>query len=420
MRFLLITTVFQPYNSLGAIRVGKFAKYLLNRGHEVKVLAAKNPSTLSTLPMDIPEECVTYTGWLNVNFLPEMVFGGQKKVVQQGYGTGLTGLKRLGLFYRILFHFPDQYIGWLPQAVRVGRKVIRDFKPDLIYASAMPFTSLMVASILGRQYHIPWVGELRDLWTENMNYSFPEWRREADAWLERRTLHSAKALVTVSDSFADKLREKYSQPVAVIMNGFDPNDYPLPCELLTPNPDILRIVYTGAVYPNFQDPSPLFEALQQMGAAANSVRIVFYTRYSDLIESQAAKYGVSHLVEIHGLVPYRQSLKTQKEADICLLLLWNNPAERGVLPAKLFEYLGARRPILAVGAVQNPAAVIVCEREAGFFSNDPAAIARKIAGWQEQKLIEGAIPFLSEESNKGLSRQEQYTKLEEFLLSLNC
>jgi hypothetical protein len=93
---------------------------------------------------------------------------------------------------------------------------------------------------------VPWVGELRDLWTDNHYYTFPTWRRVLETWIERRTLRTAAGLVTVSEPLAQMLRLRYDMPVCVVLNGFDPADYP-PVQRLQPD-RFLRIVYTGNVY----------------------------------------------------------------------------------------------------------------------------------------------------------------------------
>lgn len=415
MRFLLITTAFPPYNSLGAIRMGKLAKYLVSQGHDVRVLAAKDPPLLPTLPLEIPAGQVMYTPWFNVNFLPNLLFGGKKKVAQQGYSTKSSWLKSLGNLYRDLLHFPDDQVGWYPYALRAGRTLMRSWKPDMIYASAMPFTSLLAAAQLSRETGVPWLGELRDLWADHAYYVYPAWRRRPESWLERRTLSSASGLVTVSEPLAEKLREKYDRPVAVILNGYDLDDYPAEQELAKPDPVLLRIAYTGSVYPQHQDLGPLFQALQSLGTGMGNIRLDFYTRYTGPVLALAEQYGVAPLVQTHGLVPYREALKKQMEADLLLMLLWNDPAERGVLTGKLFEYIGSRRPILAVGAGHDLAADLIRKRQAGFVSNDPQAIAAQLLAWQQQKAELGAIPSLPLETRQGLSRQDQFAELEKFI-----
>jgi hypothetical protein len=259
------------------------------------------------------------------------------------------------------------------------------------------------------------VAELRDPWVDSYLYPYPAWRRKREERLEKATLSSACGLVTVSQPLADVLVKNYTKPVAVVMNGFDPEDYPHPETLNPPDPDLLRIVYTGGIYPGYRDPTPLFAALRQMGPLAEKVRVQFFTRYLDWVLTQARNLGIEHLVEGKPLIPYRESLKTQMEADVLLMLLWNDPAEQGVLSRKLFEYFGARRPILAIGLGHDIAACLVRERQAGLVSNNADEIAAQIASWLEQKTVKGMIAPPPPEARRGLSRREQFDILDCFL-----
>ncbi|MCS6841315.1 MAG: hypothetical protein NZ701_11090, partial [Roseiflexus sp.] len=111
---------------------------------------------------------------------------------------------------------------------------------------------------------------------------------------------------------------------------------------------------------------------------------------------------------------HREALAQQRAADVLLLLLWNDPRERGVYTGKLFEYLGARRPILGIGPAGNVAADLIRERRAGLVSADPAEVAGQLVRWLDAK-ERGSIPDLPEAVAAGLSRADQTRRLEAFL-----
>src|SRR5690606_23851967 len=124
-------------------------------------------------------------------------------------------------------NLPDGQIGWLPWALAAGRRVVRDWRPHLIFATARPFTGLLAAAQLSRvDGGTPFVAELRDLWAGNPYDDVPPWRLRIDAALERHVLTRAAGLVTISETLAADLRRRYGKPVVVVMNGYDPRDYP--------------------------------------------------------------------------------------------------------------------------------------------------------------------------------------------------
>jgi glycosyltransferase involved in cell wall biosynthesis len=419
MRLLLVSYFFPPYNTIGAVRVGKTARYLAQLGHDVRVLTATDQPLQPSLPAHVPAENVIATGWLNVNRPFEWLLGGRRRVAAQGF-TPPAGLRspaqRLAGLYKTLLHYPDSQIGWLPYALRAGQRLIDRWRPDLIYASSPPPTSLLVAARLARQHGIPWVAELRDLWVDHSDYRHPRWRRWLEKRLEQRLLGSTAGLVTVSEPLAETLRAQYHRPTAVILNGFDPSD------LAEPPPPAsdgtLRVVYTGMIYQRRQSPEPLFKALAELGPESRKIRVEFYGRYLSGATALAARLGVSHAVAVHDSVAYHEALRLQQSADVLLLLVDQHPSQRGTYTGKLFEYLGARRPVLAVGPRDNVASELVLERHAGFVSDEPRAIAAQLRSWLEQKRARGTIAPIPASALAGLSRQEQTARLDVFLRSI--
>jgi glycosyltransferase involved in cell wall biosynthesis len=418
MKILFITYHFPPYNSVGAVRTSKTAKYLIKAGHEVKVLTCSNQSLPSNLSLEIPEQNVEYTPWLNVNSPVTYVLGGKKQVAAKGYIPSVkhfSGLAYyLGTFYKDLLNFPDGQIGWFPFAKRAGDKIIRNWKPDMIFASALPPTSLLIASSLARKHNIPWVPELRDLWIDNHQWIRPFWRLFYEKKLEKFILKSACGMVTVSRPLAETLQSKYSQPCEIITNGFDPDDYPASPHP-TPSDGLIHLVYTGQIFGQWRSPGALFSALALMGEEAEEIRVHFYGRYLDMVLGIAEEHKVSHLVKIHQPVNHIEALKAQSEADILLLIPGTDLKIKGVYTTKLFEYLGARRPILCIENNRGVASELIQDREAGVTLHEPEAIARQLSQWIKQKNDDGEIPRLPANVGEGFTRKEQTGKLISFL-----
>ncbi len=131
-----------------------------------------------------------------------------------------------------------------------------------------------------------------------------------------------------------------------------------------------------------------------------------------------ASWAVADRVVVHPHVPRAQAAAIQQRADVLLLMQWNDPREQGNLPGKLFEYLGARRPILGLGLEDGVPARIIRERAAGCFSNDPAQIAAQLAAWLDTKRRLGHLPPLPPEAAAGFTRAEQFATLERLLAEM--
>lgn len=416
MKILLVSYFFAPFNNIGSVRTTKLAEYWMNKGYDVKVITADNQPFSKSLKSSFPSSNVIYTNWINVNGLPEIFLGGRNQVSKKGYSSKSSTLNRLGEIYKTIINFPDGQIGWYPFAVKAGRNLIREgWTPDLIYASAHPLTSLLVARNLSSKFKISWVSEFRDLWTDNTYYPFPKWRKWIEQKIERYILLTASATVTVSERLAEILYARTALPGATILNGFDPQILNLKTsDKFTKSK--LNISYTGMIYPGKRDPTPLFLALKLIKNPEN-IKIHFFGRSLSGLRELIDKYDVAHIVSISDAVSYEQSLKIQLESDVLLLLLWNNPGEVGVYTGKLFEYIGARHPILAIGAENGVAADLIKKRNAGFLSNDPNSIALQLNKWIELKTNNENESFILPESSViGLSREEQFLKLDQFLI----
>jgi hypothetical protein len=111
-------------------------------------------------------------------------------------------------------------------------------------------------------------------------------------------------------------------------------------------------------------------------------------------------------------VSFQESISVQRQSDV-LLLLQSSEDERNV-PAKLFEYFAARRPILGIGLDSGVPARLIRNRNAGYYGSDPDGIARQLRAWIGEKRASG-IPNTPELALQGLARKDQLKNLEEFL-----
>ena len=436
MKVLFIAWYFPPSNTIAAVRLGKLAKFLTKAAHDVRVLSPRDAPYAPTLPVEIPEDRILRTDWTDINAFPSRVKAGltglwKSSSANQAKPPAASPARksppkdstyyggRLSKLYQLLFNFPDARIGWLPAARRRALRLIADWRPDAIFATAPPFTSLLIGYQLSKASGIPLIVEFRDRWSDDPYYPPPWWRRRLERWMEGRIVRQAVALTTVSEPWADAYRVRYGKPVMVIYNGYDPADQPPGAETGAPGGwperDQLRIIHTGGIYRGRRDPSPLFDAISRHEDLRRRVRVVFYGLATDYVPALARNYGVEDCIEIHARVEHAESVRQQRLSDVLLLMQMDSPLEQGNVPGKFFEYLGARRPILILGWDQGVPATIVRQRGAGAATTDPEAIARQLRAWLATKEREGCLPDLSEEVCAGFTHEEQAARLETFL-----
>lgn len=358
MRILILTTFFPPLNSIASLRPYSWAKYWSLKGHDVTVLTMEQPTQPSTdLQFQNP-------GFRVISVAPPAFFSRFKKQYQEGKKNPekVSFLKKWAMrlyhylrYRRGIFHscrMPDFADLWIPAA---NRALEKEGMWDLVVSTAGPYAVHVVAEKLKRQKRTRrWIADYRDNWSDNHIYPglFPfNWIEEK---LERKLMRSADCITATSLAFATKMQTRYQKKgekarIEVIENGFDPHDFAaLSLEKVFPADGKFRIVYTGTIYPEKQDPSPFFQAVAEM--AEKRLEVVFVGHQLDHLDKLIRHYGIESYVKIAGFVSRDQALRMQRDADLLLFIVWKDLAERGVYSGKIYEYLFSGTEILAIGA----------------------------------------------------------------------
>lgn len=391
MKILMLAGFFPPHAPLAATRAPSFARFLLRRGHDIRVVAADNPDWPPVSGHGLPEGVVRFT--------PVDLAQGKDRPSPQGASHRAWG------WFAALAAYPDKRIGWLPHALAAATEIMAEWRPDVIFATAPPFTTLLAAALLSRQSGVPWVAEYRDLWTDHPYYTASGARRLFDRLLDRRLLHEAAACVTVTRDWAERLRSRIDVPVCLAMNGFDPDEFEaLPAH--SPGPG-LTLLYCGALYQGKRDPAPVLEALARLGPSS-SIRFDLYVDDPGPVLRQAACHGIDGMVFAHPPVERHRVLALQRAADLCVLLRWDDPREDSVIPGKVFEYVGAGRPILAIGRPTGEVAELITRDHLGTATSDPNEIARTLSDAIATKARLGTLPSYPEAVRCRYTRSAQF------------
>jgi glycosyltransferase involved in cell wall biosynthesis len=419
MRVLLIAWYFPPHNDVGALRTGAFARFLRANGHDVHVLTAVRAASDNSLQIPIDPDGITRTPWFDVDTWStqnESKLAKRPSRPTAGATSTPSALRsRLGLHYRNLVRLPDRQIGWLPYLLKAGGKILSSQKFDLIFASGPPFTTFLAARSLSRKFSVPWFAEYRDAWFEDLYASKPRWRRAIDRFLEDRTLTSARGIVAISAPWAEHFSSRFRKPTIAVYNGFDQSSVPTTNDRPNANTEPLSIIYAGILYEGKRDPSCLYQAVKLSNLTPRDIQIDFYGPTAQDVAPLAERFGVTDFVRVFDRVPYSESLEIQRKSDILLLL---QPSEdAGNVPAKFFEYIAARRPILGLGLDAGVPAGIIRNRSAGFYVTDASKVAEQLQRWVSQKRHEGCVPDIPGSAQMGLSRIEQFENLLTFLQS---
>jgi hypothetical protein len=361
-RVLYVAYLFPPVGGAGVQRTTKFVKYLPQFGWHPSVLTVANPSVPlldGCLAADVPAGTLVRRArtWEPSYALKGVVAAGADPARGRSLGRLAKGLVRrlAGLVLQ-----PDPQVLWLPSALREGRRLLRGLRHEAIVATAPPFSSFLVGAALARQTGLPLVLDYRDEWLLCSAYGENRCRnpvtRRVQGVMQRRAVRAAGALVATTRRSAAALEQVRDEAggtarVACIYNGFDPDDFP-PGPPAAPGAGRYRLAYVGTLW-NLTSVAPLVRAVEHLArtrpALVRRLELVFAGRRTaeqqQLLE--ALKPLPCRVVE-HPYVDHRGAVELLAAADGLCLLLSDVPGAERVVPAKLFEYVAARRPILAV------------------------------------------------------------------------
>lgn len=434
-RILLVTGFFPPYAPTASTRAPTLARYWTEKGYDVRVLAAHNPGKPQVLSHSLPEDAVRFVPFPEVKALTDVaayhLFGRLPPIqtpvspagasVPAGKPHATRRLSRLpfrqklaDLYWDLMF-IPDKHLFWVETATRAGLEWTADWQPDLIYSSGPPHSGHMIAARLGKALQAPWVAELRDEWAGNP-YGLESWLRSViEHRLERQTLGQAKALVALTVTTRQSLIDTYGKPTTLSMNGFDPADFAGLEDVPALDPTKLTIMHAGSIYIGKRDPSALFAATAKLGPLKDKVSLLFYGEQADSLQSLARQHGVEAQVTISPPIARQQVLELERRTDVLLMCRWDNPADDGIIPGKLFEYIGAERPILSIGSETGEAADIVRQGGFGVVSNNPDVLADQMRAWIAEKEAHPRLPDVRSPHKNRYTRGGQFDLLDRFL-----
>jgi glycosyltransferase involved in cell wall biosynthesis len=356
-RLLAVTYYYPPQPGSGANRWAAMVKYLRRLGHEVTVLTAAPPGYARG-----EADGVVRTASLNSNpALRRVLLRPDRSSAAPSTDAAATAVMPAALWKVVV---PDPWlVSWNPYALRAIRRQLAAGAFDCLITSSPADSTHMLALAVGRR-RPPWVADFRDGWCfEPLREPFPlAIQRSADRRIERRVAIAAEVVVAATAPIAEDLRARLGVEALHVPNGFDPeseSDGPLPPEC---DPNRLTLVHTGPLLgPQGRDPRPLLAALGRLRDKHPDLQLLVAGRSEFDEAALLAEAGLGDAVRHLGYLPRSQVLALQRAARALVLITSD---ARGEATGKLYEYLAAGRPIIAL-ADRNEAARIVTETGTG-------------------------------------------------------
>ena len=389
-KWLCVAYAFPPINRSGTHRTAAFVRHLARMGWDAEVITVEprgEPIDMALAKQIPPITKVHCTRWVDLVEIAKRSPGGSNTRNVVADSVKASNPRSAHRSWRDwcsrLLKTPDSRLGWIPFGVAKGIQSIRRSRPDVLYSTSPYASAHLIAWTVHRMFRIPWVADFRDPWIANpyATANHPSLQRW-NAGLERLVIRTASRVVCNTTTLRDSLCRRYpnvSAQCVVIPNGVDLDLFSETAPVKRSSQDPFQLLHAGQFY-GPRRPHELFEALRfacdqlSRGGIRPRLTLLGSDSYDGTpLLALAEKAGVADAVSIGGLRSHDQTLASLRAADALVLLGSSGAGSQLQVPNKLYEYMGAKRPILAVMPADSPALRMLADAKAEAVICDPSS-----------------------------------------------
>ncbi len=375
-RVLIITYYWPPAGGPGVQRWLKFVKYFREFGVEPIVYAPENPNyplVDKNFSSEIPSGIEIIKRPISEPYKFAKLFS-KKKTKQISSGIiskkEVSAMEKLMLYVRGNFFIPDARIGWVKPSVEFLLKYISENGVDVVITTGPPHSLHLIGMQLQKELNVKWIADFRDPWTTihyhkslRLNKSSERKHKE----LEASVLKSADLIIVTSPTTKKEFEMITETPIEVITNGYDVSE-----EMKFKMDESFSISHIGSLLSG-RNPEVLWKVLAEICKENASFKNDLQLKFAGAVSEDVKKsLKILHLIsncEFLGYISHFEALKLQQQSQVLLLVEINSAETRAIIPGKLFEYLAAKRPIIAFGPKESDIEEIIAETKSGkFFS----------------------------------------------------
>ena len=419
-KVLYIAYHFPPIlGSSGVHRTLAFTRYLSEHDWHVTVLTASLKA---------------YDKWekSQVKFIPDSI------KVNRAFARNTAKQLSFKGKYLAWMALPDNWQSWIIGGFFSGLVSIYKNRPKVIVSTYPIASAHVIAYLLHKVSGIPWVADFRDPMAQD-DYPNDQRKKKIFEWIEKKAVKHAKNVVLTAPGavkfYQDKFPDVNKDFWQLVPNGFDEHIFSsVISSIFSPKKpsntlDVaeldqnksLTVLHSGVIYPSERDPSDLFQAIaelkrEQKLSWVNFQLVLRATGHDIDYQSTLTALDITDIVVLAPPIPYQEALEEMLKVDGLLLLQADNCDFQ--IPAKVYEYIRAQKPVLALTSITGDTGRLL--NAAGVASitplNDKEKIKVAIMDYVD-KIRSSSFKVLSEEETLQYSRQTHAKTFEHILHS---
>jgi glycosyltransferase involved in cell wall biosynthesis len=376
-KVLIITYYWPPAGGPGVQRWLKFVKYLRDFNWEPVVYTVKNPEYPvidQSLASEIPDGIEVLQNEIFEPYsIASKIFRNKTEKVKGGFIENKQSLSsKISTWIRGNFFIPDARMFWINPSVKFLGKYLKKNPVDAIISTGPPHSMhLIAAGILEKKKKIkvPWISDFRDPWT-NIDYyhrlNLSKFADKEHHRLEKLVLDKSTRAIVVGPTMKKEFQQITDTSIELIENGHDINTDSMPSVVLD---DKFSISHIGSMNAD-RNPKLLWEVLNSISSEVDEfksdLKIKLIGNVSDEIFADIRNKDLESNLLYSEYIQHKDVHDFQRKSALLLLVLNNTPNSKGILTGKLFEYIAAQRPILAIGPCDGDAAQVIQESKSGY------------------------------------------------------
>jgi hypothetical protein len=371
-KVLIITYYWPPAGGPGVLRWLLFAKYLRDFNVEPVLYVPENPHYPildKTLMDEIPKGITIYKRPIREPFsIANFFFRKKTRRISSGIiqTKNQSIIEKTLLWIRGNWFIPDARKYWVKPSVRFLSGILEQDKIEHIITTGPPHSVHLIGYHLKKMSGVQWFADFRDPWTTigyHTKLKMTENSLRKHRQLERMVLNTADKIIATSNATKSEFAHLTKKPIVVITNGYD-STYAGNASL-----DVkFTISHIGSLLTG-RNPHNLWKILAELvdenRVFAEELQLQLIGVVSQDVLQSIHETGLEGHTRVMGYVSHEKAIEYQQKSQVLLLVEIDAEQTRGIIPGKLFEYMAAKRPILAIGPDQWEAGQMVTETAVG-------------------------------------------------------